>query len=143
MDKNKKSKIKSGEGFTVGESGGFALSLGALLGKEPPAEEEKKTAAEEMPQASKTVPTDKTAGKMKLSKVSLQHQTSGRGGKTVTVVTLPKESAVDKEELARELRRGLGCGSRVEDGKIILQGEICDRAAEWFAKKGATKIVRG
>ena len=116
MDKNKKSKIKSGEGFTVGESGGFALSLGALLGKEPPAEEEKKTAAEEMSQASKTVPTDKTAGKMKLSKVSLQHQTSGRGGKTVTVVTLPKESAVDKEELARELRRGLGCGSRVEDG---------------------------
>ena len=148
MDKNKKSKMKSGQGFTVGESGGFSLSLGALLGKTS-SEEAKAAKAQEPPKTPKGAKEEKgekgekKCGEMKLTKVSLQHRTSGCGGKTVTVVTLPQDTAVNKEELARELRRGLGCGSRVEEGKIILQGDICDRAAEWFSKKGAAKIVKG
>ena len=138
--KNKKNKMDGGEGFTIGESGAFSLSLGALLGKNPQAQE-----AQEAPEAQKTqkTPADKKTDGLKLTKVSLQHQKSGCGGKTVTVVTLPKECAIDKEQLAKELRCGLGCGSRVEEGKIILQGDICDRAAEWFSKKGVVKIIRG
>ena len=78
----------------------------------------------------------------KISKVALQRQRAGRGGKTVTLVILPQDYKGDTAALAKELRKGLGCGSTIEDGKIILQGDIADRAEAWFTKKGVTKITK-
>ena len=74
--------------------------------------------------------------------VALQRQRAGRGGKTVTLVILPQDYKGDTTALAKELRKGLGCGSTIEDGKIVLQGDIADRAEAWFAKKGVTKITK-
>jgi len=41
------------------------------------------------------------------------------------------------EALLKELKKALGCGGQIEEGKIVLQGEIADRASEWFARMGA------
>ena len=49
----------------------------------------------------------------------------------------------DREKLAREMRKGLGCGSFVEEGNVILQGDICDRAREWLLKNGVKEVVCG
>lgn len=76
-------------------------------------------------------------------KVAIQRQTAGRGGKTVTVVMLPKDVAIDLEALAKDMRKSLGCGSRVEEGRVVLQGDIVDRAELYFQKIGVQKIVRG
>jgi len=73
----------------------------------------------------------------KFGKVSLQHQRAGRGGKTVTLVSISGEFKHNLEALLKELKKSLGCGGQIEDGKIVLQGEIADRASEWFAKMGA------
>jgi len=77
----------------------------------------------------------------KFGKVSLQHQRAGRGGKTVTLVSISGETEYklkhNLEALLKELKKSLGCGGQIEDGKIVLQGEIADRASEWFAKMGA------
>ena len=77
----------------------------------------------------------------KFSKISLQHQRSGRGGKTVTLVYLSGETELKSETnlvaLLKELKKALGCGGQIEEGKIVLQGEIAGRASEWFAKMGA------
>ena len=78
----------------------------------------------------------------KISKVSLQRQRAGRGGKTVTLVTLAQDYRGDVAALAKEHRKGLGCGSTIEEGKIILQGDIADRAESRNAKKGVTKIIK-
>jgi len=79
----------------------------------------------------------------KFGKVSVQHQRAGRGGKTVTLVSLSKETEYKHthylEKLLKELKKSLGCGGRIEDGKIVLQGEIADRVSEWFAKAAAKK----
>ena len=56
---------------------------------------------------------------------------------------IPGKSIVDREKLAKEMRKGLGCGSFVEEGNVILQGDICDRAAEWLLKKGVKDVVSG
>jgi translation initiation factor 1 (eIF-1/SUI1) len=75
----------------------------------------------------------------KIGKISLQHQKSGRGGKTVTLVYVSGET-VNLEALLKELKKGLGCGGQIEGGKIVLHGGIADRASEWFIKMGAKAV---
>lgn len=148
MAREKKTKIKEAEGFTLGGTEGLGLSLGALLGKEKNENSSCPKTSEEKPQKenkgekpkSDNGSTKQTAPA--ISKVTLSRQTAGRGGKTVTVVTLPKECAYDRETLAKELRKALGCGSHTEEEKIILQGDNRDRAEEWFVKKGVKKITK-
>ena len=136
QNKNRKNKkLTEGEGFTLAQEQPLGLSIGALLGvpqKEPKAKNAEKKAE---PQAAPAAPP-------KISKVALQRQRAGRGGKTVTLVILPQDYKGDAAALAKELRKGLGCGSTIEDGKIVLQGDIVDRAEAWFAKKGVTKITK-
>ena len=72
----------------------------------------------------------------KFGKISLHHQRAGRGGKTVTLISI-SETKHNLEALLKELKKSLGCGGQIEEGKIVLQGEIADRASEWFAKMGA------
>jgi len=82
--------------------------------------------------------------KESIQKVILHRESAGRGGRTVTVVDVRPPLGADAAlELAKSMRKGLGCGSYVEGGKIILQGDIGDRAEDWFAKRGVKKIVRG
>ena len=73
-------------------------------------------------------------------KVVVRHERKGHGGKTVTVVEgiLPAARA----GLVQELKRKLGCGAREEDGTVVLQGDLVDRAARWLEARGA-RVVRG
>jgi translation initiation factor 1 len=71
-------------------------------------------------------------------KIVLRRERKGRGGKTVTLVTGLTLSAPRLELLARALRKSLGCGSTVEQGAIVLQGDIIVRAQQWLLKHGAT-----
>jgi translation initiation factor 1 len=99
-------------------------------------------------QADKKDPAGKdTAVSMKdlsgLGKMVLRVQRKGMGGKTVTVLTCQNLVPDQLEPLAKELRKGLGCGSRVEEAGIILQGDVAERAARWLRGRGAKRIVGG
>lgn len=143
QNKNRKNKkLTEGEGFTFAQERPFGLSIGAMLGvpqkkDSAPNNEEKKAEQRPAPDAQA-----EASAQQKISKVALQRQRAGRGGKTVTLVILPQDYKGDKAALAKELRKGLGCGSTIEDGKIVLQGDIADRAEAWFVKKGVTKITK-
>ena len=148
QNKKKNKKLTEGEGFTLAQEQPLGLSIGALLGvpqKERSDENEEKKAEPQSARGAKA----EAAAPPKISKVALQRQRAGRGGKTVTrggktvtLVILPQDYKGDTAALAKELRKGLGCGSTIEDGKIVLQGDIADRAEAWFAKKGVTKITK-
>lgn len=86
-------------------------------------------------------PDVKKAKPLFLDKVVVRFTRKGHGGKTVTVVTGIAPHAL--ESLCSEMKRALGCGARVEDGAVVLQGELVDRAVTFLEKKGAAKIVRG
>ena len=75
-------------------------------------------------------------------RVVLQKERKGHGGKTVTRVRSHGLVGEALEQLAKDLKRGLGCGARVEDGEVLLQGDIADRAAAWFEARGTKKVVR-
>ncbi|MCA9533118.1 MAG: translation initiation factor [Myxococcales bacterium] len=77
----------------------------------------------------------------KLGKLVLQREKKGRGGKTVTRVRgLP---VGELERWAGELKRALGCGATVEEGEVVLLGDLVGRAADWLETRGATRVVRG
>ena len=59
-----------------------------------------------------------------------------------TWISLYKSGQKDLAALAKELRKALGCGSAMEEGKIVLQGDIMERVEAWFLKKGAAKITK-
>ncbi|MFN8544178.1 MAG: translation initiation factor [Candidatus Binatia bacterium] len=74
-------------------------------------------------------------------KIVLRRERKGHGGKTVTVLTgLPLGNL---DALVRALRRGLGCGATVDGDRVLLQGDLGDRAAAWLVARGARRLVRG
>lgn len=74
-------------------------------------------------------------------KIVVRRESKGRGGKTVTRVTGLPASRLD--ELAARMKKALGCGAVVEEGDVVLLGNVQDRAAEWLAGEGARRIVQG
>lgn len=75
---------------------------------------------------------------------TLHRESSGRGGRTVTIMTVkPPLCRRDLDTLSKAMRKGLGCGASVEEDKITLQGNIQERAEQWLKKHGAKKVVMG
>lgn len=142
MREKKDKKITEGEGFSLSRQAPLGMSLGVLLGAENTVKHETSeagAAAEKTP--SKPAP-EKAAGGAKISKVALRRERAGRGGKTVTIVSLPQDYRGDLAALAKELRKALGCGSAMEEGKIVLQGDIMERVEAWFTKKGVARVTK-
>lgn len=84
----------------------------------------------------------KTSGYRKSAgPTKMRLETKGRGGKAVTVLfNLPFEEA-EAIALMKDLQTGLGCGATFKDGEIELRGDMRDRIAPIFAKRGL-KLVR-
>lgn len=55
--------------------------------------------------------------------VVLRIEKTGRGGKTVTIVSRPAMHPAGKEELLRRLKAACGAGGTVRNGEIEIQGD--------------------
>jgi translation initiation factor 1 len=74
-------------------------------------------------------------------KLVVRMEKKGRRGKTVTRISgIPGREI---QALTGRMKKALGCGAVVEDGELVLQGSLVDRAASWLEKEGATQIVKG
>jgi translation initiation factor 1 len=76
-------------------------------------------------------------------KLVVRRERKGRGGKTATVVEGIRVSPSALERIARELRRALGCGASVEEGRLVVQGDLVARVERWLVEHGAPKVVVG
>lgn len=116
--------------------GPLGLSLGELMGQPTPPPPDPADVPE-------PVPPDRGAAPPRFSRVVLQRTRAGRGGKWVTRARLTPEPTIQQlETLSRELRRALGTGAHLEEGVLVVQGDIADRIEEWFRKRGVPKVVR-
>jgi translation initiation factor 1 len=77
------------------------------------------------------------------TKLIVRRERKGRGGKTATVVEGIRVSASALERIARELRRALGCGASVEEGRLVVQGDLVARVERWLVGHGAPKVIVG
>jgi len=112
---------------------GFNNPFAALqgLGKDLPKQEKAGPAKAKQP-----------AGPAPLSgKIVLRREKKGRGGKTVTRVSGLPPSRLD--ELCKKMKKGLGCGAKVEGEDLVLLGQLTERGAEWLRDAGASEVVIG
>ena len=69
-------------------------------------------------------------------RVVLARETKHRGGKAVVIVRglsqLPAWDDTAIEQLAKELKRSLGCGGTAVEGEIVVQGDRPAQVAEWL-----------
>lgn len=77
----------------------------------------------------------------KVAKISLHKQKSGRGGHPVTVITISGNISPNPEKLLKELKKSLGCGGQIEEGKPVLHGDISKRLFDLLLKWGAKKVI--
>jgi translation initiation factor 1 len=141
MSRADKKRLGSEGDISIGSGRDIGVSIGSVLGRGegetsgPPRPETKET-----PAARAGVMDDSA----KITAAIIRRETAGRCGRVVTSVELrPEPDARRADETARRLRKYLGCGSHVEGKKIILQGDMRERAAAWLEKQGVNKITRG
>ncbi len=74
---------------------------------------------------------------------SLRKEKKGRGGKTVTILSGSHLTLQEAEALGKAMRKALGCGSRVEGGDVLLQGDLRERGKDWLLSQGAKRVTVG
>ncbi|MBL8080747.1 MAG: hypothetical protein JNM55_22435 [Anaerolineales bacterium] len=75
--------------------------------------------------------------------VYLHRESSGRGGKAVSLVKNLLLSADDLKDLARKLKQDCGTGGTIKDGVIEIQGEHREKIAEVLQKLGYKVKIAG
>ncbi|RPJ18233.1 MAG: stress response translation initiation inhibitor YciH [Chloroflexi bacterium] len=75
--------------------------------------------------------------------IYLHRESSGRGGKAVTLVKNLALSADDLKSLAKTLKQECGTGGTIKDGVIEIQGEQRQRIAEVLQRLGYKVKVAG
>lgn len=69
-------------------------------------------------------------------RVRVMRETSGRGGKAVTVVRgLPLDAAA-LQTLGKQLKAACGTGGTVKDGVVEVQGDHMEKVLHWLCKQG-------
>lgn len=75
--------------------------------------------------------------------VYLHRESSGRGGKAVTLVKNLELSADDLKALAKKLKQECGTGGTIKDGMIEIQGEYREKIADILRKLGYKVKIAG
>ena len=73
--------------------------------------------------------------------VRVSRTKTGRGGKTVTLVTGLPAAALDAT--AKELKRSCGTGGTVKDGVVEIQGDHRERIVAHLSERYQTKLAGG
>lgn len=73
----------------------------------------------------------------------VRYERKGHGGKEVTVVEQLGLPARELERWLKEAKTSLGCGGRIEDGALVLQGDQRERLRRFLEARGVRRISVG
>jgi translation initiation factor 1 len=87
---------------------------------------------------SQPTPSQAAPKKEPAERLILRRSTAHRGGTTVLVLEgfSPAWKAPKLESLLHELKTSLGCGGRIENNTLELQGELADRLIPLLESRG-------
>jgi translation initiation factor 1 len=71
----------------------------------------------------------------------VRFERKGRGGKAVTVVEKLGLPPRELEAWLGQLKSALGCGGQVEDGALVLQGDLRGRVRALLEARGVRKVT--
>lgn len=83
-----------------------------------------------------------TPAQAEVTRIVVRRERKGHGGKTATRVQRLELNAEERALLCKEVKRALGCGARWDGDDLLMQGDLLERAAQWFEKRGH-RVVRG
>ena len=89
-------------------------------------------------------PVDAASSEWSLAAVEravLRMERKGHGGKTVTLIAGLSAPPDSLEALCKRLRKHFGCGARVVDEDVVLQGDLRDRLRDWLLAEGVRRVV--
>lgn len=110
----------------------------ALAGQAPISSVDRASSRSSSPHASDRSARDAQGAQ----RIEVRREKKGRGGKAVTLVTwLAGQPPEPLQDFAKALARSLGTGARVEDGRIVIQGDLTRRVADLLSKAAGTSIV--
>jgi len=91
-------------------------------------------------ESSEPAPVLPSTSAARRGRVVLARETKHRGGKAVVIIRglaqLPAWDDTAIEQLAKELKRSLGCGGTAVEGEIVIQGDRPAQVAEWLRAQG-------
>lgn len=132
-----------------GEPGGLSHNpFAALRGKaELPAEGSAESPAKS-PSKQREAPPVPGSNKPKggvpsPEKLVVRKERTGRGGRTITRISGWSSDQQDLTEIARNLKRSLGCGAAVEADDLCVQGDLVERVAVYLEQHFSSRVVRG
>jgi translation initiation factor 1 len=73
----------------------------------------------------------------------VRYERKGRGGKEATIVEQLGLADAELDAWCRELKRTLGCGGTVEDGRLVLGGDQRKRLPALLEAKGVRRVSVG
>ena len=72
--------------------------------------------------------------------VRVRLETKGRSGKVVTrIAGLPRENLT---AIAARITQALGCLATSDDGDVLLEGSLKERATEWLERAGDLRAIK-
>lgn len=77
------------------------------------------------------------------AKAVVRIERKGRGGKDATIVEQLGLSATELEVWLKALKTQLGCGGAVEEGALVLQGDLRKRLGPLLEARGVRKVITG
>lgn len=71
----------------------------------------------------------------------VRYERKGRGGKETTIIDKLELPPAALEKWCKEAKAAMGCGGFIEDGAIILQGDLRKRLEPWLTARGVRKVT--
>jgi translation initiation factor 1 len=144
MSGRKKRRIGDSGDIRLGSREEFSLSIGDALGRGGRSAAVGPRAEPDVISRSGSMDMPAEDFLRAVVQATLHRETAGRGGRTVTALSCkPAPDSAAASELAKVMRKGLGCGAHVEGSRIILHGDIKDRARDWLTRRGVRRVVLG
>ncbi|HUQ05413.1 MAG TPA: translation initiation factor [Kofleriaceae bacterium] len=88
------------------------------------------------PPAPKPVPEKKGP-----ARAVVRLEKKGRRGKETTIIEKLELKPVELEAWCKDAKSAMGCGGTVEDGAIVLQGDLRKRLEVWLTGRGVRKVT--
>jgi translation initiation factor 1 len=102
-----------------------------------------KDASSPAPERAAEPPPPAPAAPTPAATLVVRREKKGRGGKTVTRVSGLAPDASALADLARDMKRALGCGATVDGADILLQGALTERASAWLRERLGARVTLG
>jgi translation initiation factor 1 len=93
---------------------------------------------QQAPSATGSAPAPEKKGP---ARAVVRYERKGRGGKETTIIEKLELKPAELEKWCKDAKSAMGCGGFIENGSIVLQGDLRKRLEPWLTARGVRKVT--